>query len=473
MYSDFRQQKRRACLCAGKSAALIGSVLLMAACTTYSPQPMPLHGDLADDIAGLVVRPVALAPEAWPAHRFDPSDGLDSVEVATLAVANNPDLRAARLGLDVNRAQAFAAGLLPDPQLSVGNDFPFSSAPGLTNAFNVALGVDLGSLLSRPMLERAAQAEWTGARLSVLWQEWQVIGKARLLFARAVAADHAEALLLEQRSLLNERVERSGRALARGDMTIDAAAGYRAALDDVNRQLSELRRARDAGLEDLNALLGLRAGKRLKLVEDAEATAGVPVDGAAVVERLRNLPQRRPDLLALQAGYEAQDQRLRQAIVAQFPALSLGLTRARDTAGLHTRGFTLGLTLPLFNRNRGNIAIESATREKLRAEYLSRLDAAQSEIERILLGLPAQTERLDQVEEGLRFLVPAADAARRSFRAEQIDVLTYTSLQASVLAKRQEAAALRESITEQHIALQTLLGGPLPTVSGPLTRSAP
>lgn len=117
----------------------------------------------------------------------------------------------------------------------------------------------------------------------------------------------------------------------------------------------------------------------------------------------------------------------------------------------------------MFNRNRGNIAIESATRAKLRAEYQTRLDAAQTEIERILLGLPAQTARLKQVDDGLRFLEPAADAAQRAFKADAIDVLTYTNLQAAVLAKRQEAAALRQSIDEQDIALQTLLGGPLPT----------
>ena len=435
---------------------------------------MPVRSDLARDLATLVVPPFALAPEGWPAHRFDPSNGLDSTEVATLAVANNPDLRAARAGLGVSQAQAFAAGLLPDPQLSLTSDFPFSTAAGLTSAFNLGLGFDFSSLLTRPAAERAAQSELRGARLSLLWQEWQVIGQARLLFSRALAANRGEALLRAQRTLLDERFQQARRALARGDMTIDTEAGYRAALDDVERQLSELQRARDRGLEDLNALLGLRAGTRLTLVEDATSTAGAPVDAAAVTARLHDLPQRRPDLLALQAGYAAQDQRLRQSILAQFPALNLGLTRARDTAGLQTRGFTIGLTLPVFNRNRGNIAIESATREKLRAEYQARLDAAQTEIERIVLGLPAQTARLNQVDEGLRFLEPAAAAAQRAFNADAIDVLTYTSLQAAVLAKRQEAAALRQSVAEQAIALQTLLGGPLPSAADPLPKpSAP
>lgn len=435
--------------------------IAMAACTSYAPLELPTQSDLATDVATLVVQPVALGPQDWPAHRFDPSNGFDGIEIATLAVANNPALRTARAGLGVNQAQAVAAGLLPDPLLSLSRDFPFSAAPGLTSAFSLGLGFDLSSLLTRPAAERAAQSELRGARLSLLWQEWQVIGQARLLFSRALAADGNEALLQAQRSLLNERFEQARRALARGDMTIDTEAGYRTALDDIDRQLSELGRTRDIGLEDLNALLGLRAGTRLKLVDDV--TRNAPVDAAAVSAQMRDLPQRRPDLLALKAGYEAQDQRLRQAILAQFPALNLGLTRARDTAGLQTRGFTLGLTLPVFNRNRGSIAIESATRAKLRAEYQARLDAAQTGIERILLALPAQSRRLRQVEQGLRFLAPAAEAAQRAFKADAIDVLTYTNLQAALLAKRQEAAALRQSIAEQNLALQTLLGGSLPT----------
>ena len=51
-------------------------------------------------------------------HRFDPDDGLDITEVAMLAVANNPDLRLARDDAHIARAQAFAAGLLPDPQIA-------------------------------------------------------------------------------------------------------------------------------------------------------------------------------------------------------------------------------------------------------------------------------------------------------------------------------------------------------------------
>ena len=47
-----------------------------------------------------------------------------------LAVANNPDLRVARDDAGVARAQAFAAGLLPDPQISLSADHPAGNVAG-------------------------------------------------------------------------------------------------------------------------------------------------------------------------------------------------------------------------------------------------------------------------------------------------------------------------------------------------------
>ncbi len=44
-------------------------------------------------------------------------------ELAILAVLANPDLKAARAKAKVSSAQAFAAGLLPDPSLNLGYDF--------------------------------------------------------------------------------------------------------------------------------------------------------------------------------------------------------------------------------------------------------------------------------------------------------------------------------------------------------------
>ena len=50
---------------------------------------------------------------------------------------------------------------------------------------------------------------------------------------------------------------------------------------------------------------------------------------------------------------------------------------------MHTTGFGITLDLPVFTRNRGQIAVQRATREQLHAEYQARLDQAAGESDRL------------------------------------------------------------------------------------------
>ncbi|MDE2000223.1 MAG: TolC family protein, partial [Burkholderiales bacterium] len=241
----------------------------------------------------------------------------------------------------------------------------------------------------------------------------------------------------------------------RGDLTQDVYAPLRAALEDTEKQRNDLERQSNQMRHELNALLGLAPSINVPLIA---GPASAPLNQPALDAALRDLPRRRADLLAFAAGYASQEARLHQAVLAQFPILNLGLSRARDTAGLYTSGFAVGFTLPLFNRNRGNIAIEQATRERMRIEYQNRLDQARSEIDRLEQDLTlaqAQSERLSTSLTGLE----AVDAqASTALHGGLIDVLASSSVHLALLAKRAEWLSLQETIAEQRIALAALLG---------------
>ena len=121
MTLDFTSFRRPATVAAG---------LLLSACAAY--QPLALQEGAPRD---LVVDTRSLPFPPMAAHRFDPRDGLDGVEVAMLAVVNNPDLRLARADAAIAHAQSFAAGLLPDPQLALNGDLSNSGGPGSSKAF--------------------------------------------------------------------------------------------------------------------------------------------------------------------------------------------------------------------------------------------------------------------------------------------------------------------------------------------------
>ncbi|MFP4903330.1 TolC family protein, partial [Paraburkholderia sp. BR14261] len=160
--------------------------------------------------------------------------------------------------------------------------------------------------------------------------------------------------------------------------------------------------------------------------------------------------------------YEAQEQKYRAAILNQFPSLSVGFTRQRDTSEIYTSGFAINLTLPVFNRNRGNIAIEQATRQRLADEYQTRLNAAYADIAHLRADSAIAAHQLDQDDAALPGLERAAAQARDAYAARNIVLGQYVDAQTAALSRRIDAATAREALAEQRIGLQALLGSAVP-----------
>ncbi|MGH8820415.1 MAG: TolC family protein [Rhodoferax sp.] len=397
-------------------------------------------------------------------HVFNPADGLDMDEVAMLAVANNPKLKQARDALGIAHAQSFAAGLLPDPQLGLTSDHPTNGTSSNTNSFNLNLSYDVNALLLRSSKKGAAVASERQVNADLLWQEWQVVSQARLLFTKLTAQDALLRQLQPARVLLADRYRRSQQALAAGNATIDFASADLVALQGIERQISELERSRLQNRASLDAVLGLSSNAPLRLIGEPSAA---PIDAAQVRAGLEQRLSQRPDLQALRDGYRSQEEKFRGAVLAQFPALNVGLTRARDTSGLYTMGFGLTLSLPIFNRNRGNIAIENATRKKLFDEYQNRFNSAYSEVAVALDNLPLLQSQLQQTRHGVAELETVAQRAEAAYHAGNLAAPDYVRLQAALLDKKTEAINLQEALMEQQIALETLLGPDLPEQTNP------
>ncbi len=435
------------------------SLVMLSACTTYTPHPLSNKVDNQQSIAMVNIQLTPWQSRLLRSHVFDPADGLDSDEVAMLAVANNPQLRQARDSMGVVRAQAFAAGLLPDPQLGITSDHPTNGGTGTTSAFNSNLSYDINALLLRSSRKNAAYSDVERVNMEVLWQEWQIVSQVKLLFTRLTAQDALMLKLQETRNLLMQRYQASQRAIEAGNVTLDFASADFVVVQNVERQINELERNVVQNRASLNGLLGLRATAHVPLVGEVHpASIDISALAADIGERLA----RRPDLVSLQAGYLSQEEKYRGTIWAQFPALNVGLTRARDTAGLYTLGFGLSLSLPIFNRNRGNIAIEQATRNKLFNEYQDRLNSAYNEIALAFENLPLLETQLQRTRQGVVVLQQLMQRAAAAYQAGNLAAPDYMRLQAGFLDKQTEVINLAEALMEQRIALETLLGPDLP-----------
>ncbi|MHB8621991.1 MAG: TolC family protein [Sulfuricaulis sp.] len=378
-------------------------------------------------------------------------------DVAILAVINNPDLKAQRSKDEVARAQLFAARLLPDPQLSLSTDHPTDNGPGLTNAYGVGLNYDIATLVTRGARTDMASAAKTQVDLDLLWQEWQVAQQARLLYVQLLIQDRELDLLRQAQRLYADRYARSAAALRQGDITLDVTGTDLTTLLNAQTKVSQIERQLNQTHHDLNALLGLAPDTTLTLVSLGEPVVS---DAARELKTLKTIQRRRPDLLALQAGYRSQEAGVRRAILAQFPALSVGFTRARDTTGVHTIGLGITLNLPIFSANRGDIAIQRATRDQLWQEYQARLDQTYAQIDMLQKQRQLIELRRKEIEANLPNLERMAQTAGRAYEARDIDPLTYLNMQNTLVDKRIEAADLQQSQWDTSIALDTLLAWP-------------
>jgi hypothetical protein len=123
---------------------------LVTACATYAPEPLSDRPDLVSDVHHLVASADKFPLPEVRTHRFDLRGPLDIDDVAMIAVANNPDLRASRSKIAVAEAQVFAAGILPNPQLNLDYGFLIGGPPRSTATILAGLVQEVVPLLTLP-----------------------------------------------------------------------------------------------------------------------------------------------------------------------------------------------------------------------------------------------------------------------------------------------------------------------------------
>src|SRR5205807_10294837 len=97
-----------------------------------------------------------------------------------------------------------------------------------------------------------------------------------------------------------------------------------------------------------------------------------------------------------------------------------------------------------------------------RADYQARLDVAYGGAKRLISELRLAENRYRSSAESVRRLRDAVATAEPAFRAGNLDERTFVNLQTSLLAKEIATAKLEQSILQQRVGLQTLIGSRLP-----------
>lgn len=410
--------------------------------------------------AGYRPLPLARGPSLLAAADRQAAAPWSVDDVVARVLRDNPDLVALRTQKGVARAQQLQAGLLPDPAIS-GAVLPLVAGVGTTMAWNAALSGDLRALVTLRARREGARAATLDVDAQVLWQEWQTAAQARLLAVQIIEGEQLAVLQRDNAGLYAERSARLQRALAQGDIPLTTAAPDLAAFQSARAQLDAAERGQLARRHQLNGLLGREPDAPLPL---AGAPDIPPLDLDAVDRSAAGLALRRPDLIALRLGYRAQEARTRLAVLMQFPAFNFGATGGGDNSNVRNAGPQFSTTLPIFDRNRGDIAVQRATRDQLHAEYQARLDAAYGQLRAAVSELKASRAALAAVREDLPAARRAMERARTARDAGVLDEVAYVDLAAAYYAKAEEAATLEEAAAEQSLAIAAITGAGLSSI---------
>ncbi len=453
-----------------QATSLASLLLALAGCAGYTPRPLARAPDSAHALRQLRVDARSIPLPRLAARRVDLDRPLPMSAVAALAVLNNPQLRVARDGLGVARAQAFAAGLLPDPRFSASRDFPGNSAGATSTGFSYGLDFDLGSLLTRPAAQAAARAHVRSVDLDLLWQEWQTASQAQLLYVRLVGLRERRRLLRSELALARVQLQRSRAAVAAGDLPRTDADAQLVRLQALLQQRDAQQRLGVQLRAQLHALLGLAPAVPLRLAGMPRIPTGSEQQARDALARIADI---RPDLLALRAGYESQQQKLREAVLSQFPSVSVGFTRARDTTDVNTVGFGVSFNLPLFNGSRGRIAVQRATRRELRDAYQIRLDQTRADVEQALADLAVLRRQHIELRAGLPTLRAAAQAAQVALQRDDITLPQALAQRQALLDQRLALQRVRQQQAEQAVTLDLLTGAGLYGATPPTPPARP
>lgn len=431
------------------------SALLLAGlsgCATYRPAPLP-------SVEALLQRSPPTSPQVSPEHPLLPARAINLVapltdlDAARLALIASPDLIAARAQVGVSQAQLFSAGLVPDPQLSLSVDRP--DAAGLVNALTAGLSFDLASLFTRADRVAGARNNADKVRLDVAWSEWLALNQVRTLVRRILALERQVDVAGEAEGSSAEIYKLSERNMARGDARLDDVTVYQIGYLDAQDRLLALKRQLTAARQELNAVIGIPPHDVLAL---SGATPLRSLDALDADVLVSEAAHGRLDIRALAEGYAAQERGVRVATGNAFPLPQLSVSRTRDTGALWTRGIGIGAALPLWNRNRGEISIATATLAQLAAEYAARIHRTRADVVAHIEDLHAiDAERralagqIPQLEESARVIAQAT-------REGSLPLVTYETVRAALLSKKLSLLALEQAQTEGEVALETAIG---------------
>jgi outer membrane protein, heavy metal efflux system len=423
---------------------------------------------------GLVLGAVLLLSEALIGSSMagaQPVRELTVDEWVALALTNNSQLRAARAELEAAGARVQQAALRPNPMLDLGGQK--ATSPDSNLSIGVTVPLDLNGRKEGRI--GVAEREVEVRRAQIGDRERRLRADVRMKAGELLAARRnlmvADELLQANRSALTlvEQRVRQGAAPALDESLMRV---------EVNRlEAARLMLASrvDVTALQLKALAGTPPDEPLDLRGDLSSPPPPP-EGAVVMNRAVDL---RPDVRAARAEVAVAQAKVRKEQAEGRWDASVNVGYQRQDFGYNLRGLTdsggtrqiqdvfhyfgagVTVTLPVRNRNEGNIvaAGAEATAAERRREFSELI--ARQEIAAALAQSEAAHRTVDLYERGVRGVARSnADVVRQSYSLGRSTLLDVIAEQRRYIEIENGYTDVLRQAWDAAVELERAIGGP-------------
>jgi outer membrane protein TolC len=433
--------------------ALTACILtLCAGCVSYAPSPLS-PASQAEALETRSLEDPRLQAFVAAASAQGSSESRKPWDLGTLTLAAlyyHPDLDVARARLGTAQAGVRAAQALPNPSLSF-EDLAFATNP---TAWTVAPIINflIETAGKREHRTREARAEVEAAREELMVQSWTVRAGVRAALLEVWGGQRRLVLL---RQVLD--LQQSLTTLLEHRFNVGEASAL-----DVARERTRLNQARlgvvDAAgrIDAARARLAGAIGIGVHALSSIELETGVfdepPRPQLASGELRRQALTGRSDVQGLLAQYAAAESAFALEVANQYPNVTLSPGYSFDSVQ-NRYLIEVALELPVFNQNRGPLAVAAARRE----EAAARFTALQSHIINLIDTATVDYESASGTVATAMSLLEGEVArerqASRSFEAGMIDRPAWLTVQLEQLAAAQ---TLLDTQVQQRTALGSL-----------------
>jgi len=408
---------------------------------------------------------VTLEPERLPAPSALPAPlppiagevagqgGTTLAEFEAIALANNPTLVQAAMHVRAAQGKCIQAGLYPNPTIAYsGEEIGEDGKAGFQGA---AFGQEI--VTAHKLRYRSAVFAQEIEQAEQAWQaqRGRVLNDVRSAWYEVLAAQRIVELHEQLVEIGQQGVKAAEDLLAAKEVSRVDLLQARIEADSARVQLRSAENRFQAVWRRLAALIGCPQVQPTTLL----GTLDEPLPELTWEDALARLWQESPELAEAEAGVRRARSAVAQQCAERIPNIDLRGSVHHDNATHFTiAGAEIGVPLPLYNRNQGNI---------YRAE--AELIAAENEVHRIRLVLQqrlaaafeqyasARQEAVQYVTEILPNAKASLDLVRGGYRQGQLDYLTLLTAQRTYFRVN---LAYLESLRQWrvgHVAIEGLL----------------